>query len=330
MDMLKIITFALAAWGVHADVRAQTRTLKHAPAHVGLVYPLSTNGRQAKEYSNSFSLHAIAGVSGAETGIALSGFALIIKDSVSGLAASGFANYISGTARGVQLAGFMNATGSSKGVNMAGFINVSGNAGTQIGGFMNIAKDINGVQAAGFINVAKKVKGVQIAGFINIADSSDYPIALINIIRHGEKSIGLSTDETFTNLVTFRSGSRKLYGILGVGYNGKDHKDLYAWEGGLGAHFNIARNFGLNTELVSMGLTDFKSGDYFRGSLRVLPALRLGHRVELFAGPSFNYMRSEKGKGAGLVTHYVWSEKESSGVLHGLWFGATGGMNIIF
>jgi len=117
-----------------------------------------------------------------------------------------------------------------------------------------------------------------------------------------------------------------------VRYNGKDKKDLYAWEGGLGAHFNIVRNLRLNTELVSIGLTDFKSGsgDYFRGSLRLLPALRLGHRVELFAGPSFNYIRSEKGKGAGLVTHYLWSERESSGVLHGLYFGATGGMNIIF
>ena len=97
--MLKIITFALAALVVHKDVQAQAevqaRPLKHAPAHVGLVYPLSTNGRQAKEYSNNFSLHVIAGVSGAETGIALSGFALVIKDSASGLQASGFAAAIS-------------------------------------------------------------------------------------------------------------------------------------------------------------------------------------------------------------------------------------------
>jgi len=89
---------------------------------------------------------------------------------------------------------------------MAGFINVSGNAGTQIGGFMNIAK---------------KVKGVQIAGFLNIADSSDYPIALINIIRNGERSIGLSTDETLTNLVTFRSGKQIIWHPW-LGYNGKD------------------------------------------------------------------------------------------------------------
>lgn len=321
MDLLKIMTFSLAAWVFCTNARAQAQTqtpppaLKKNRAHIGLIYPVSTNGWEAASYSNSLSLHAIAGASGAETGVALAGVALIIKDSASGLLASGFANYVQHNARGTQLAGFMNSAGSSKGVSMAGFINVSGDAGTQIGGFMNIAK---------------KVKGVQIAGFLNIADSSDYPIGFVNIIRNGEKSIGLSTDETLTSLVTFRSGSRKLYGILGVGYNGKDKKDLYAWEGGMGAHFNIARDFRLNTEVVSIGLTDFKSGDYFRTSLRVLPAVRLGHRVELFAGPTFNYIRSEKGKGAGLVTHYLWSEKEPSGILHGLYFGATGGMSIIF
>ena len=331
MDLSKIITFTLVAWVIHTEAHAQTRTLKHSPVHIGLVYPISTNGLQAASYSNSLSLHAVAGVSGAETGVALAGFALIIKDSASGLQASGFANYIQHNARGTQLvgfmntvkdsakglqaAGFLNSTGSSKGISMAGFINVSGDAGTQIGGFMNIAR---------------KVRGVQAAGFLNIADSSDYPIGLVNIIRNGEKSISLSTDETFTSLVTLRSGSRKLYGILGAGYNGKDKKDLYAWEAGLGAQFNIVRDFRLNTELLSIGLTDFKSGDYFRGSLRVLPTLRLGHRVELFAGPTFNYIRSEKGKGAGLVTHYLWSEKESSGILHGLYFGATGGMSILF
>jgi len=316
MDMLKIISFTLAVLLIYTNVRAQKpRQLKHSPVHVGLVYPLSTNGRQAKDYSNSFSLHAITGVSGAETGITLAGFSNHIFQSARGVQLAGFMNTVRDSAAGLQAAGFMNSTGSSAGVTMAGFINVSGDAGTQIGGFMNIAK---------------KVKGVQIAGFINFADSSDYPIALVNIIRNGEKSIGISTDESLTNLVTFRSGSRKLYGILGVGYNGRDEKDLYAWEGGLGAHFNIAPNFRLNTELVAIGLTDFKKGDYFRSALRVLPSLRIGRHVELFAGPSFNYIRSEKGKGAGLVTHYAWSEKEPSGILHGLYFGATGGMNIIF
>jgi hypothetical protein len=345
MDFFKIIAFTLAAWVIHMDVHGQNPPLKHSPVHIGLVYPISTNGVQAPSYSNSLSLHAFGGVSGAETGVALAGVALVIMDSSSGLQASGFANYfhhnaggtqlagfmniVRDSAAGVQAAGFMNATGSSKGVSMAGFINISWTAGTQIGGFMNISGDVR-TQVGGFMNIARKVKGVQFAGFLNLADSSEYPIGLVNIIRNGERAISLSTDETLTSLVSLRSGSRKLYGIVGVGYNGKDKKDLYAWEAGLGAHFNIVRDLRLNTELVSIGLTDFKSEDYFRGSLRLLPTLRLAHRVELFAGPTFNYIRSEKGKGAGLVSHYLWSEKEASGILHGLYFGATGGMSIIF
>ncbi len=300
MDLLKIITCALAVLILRPPAQAQKKTLRYSAVHIGLVYPVSTHGSDALSYSNRFSAHAFAGLSGAERGVALAGFALIVKDSATGLQASGF----------------LNSTGASRGVALAGF--------------MNIAKDVKGVQAAGFLNLAKKVKGVQIAGFINIADSSDYPIGLVNIIHNGEKSIGLSTDETLTNLVTFRSGGRKLYGILGAGYNGRDKKDLYAWEGGLGAHFQLAHNFRLNTELVSIGLTDFKTGDYFRSSLRILPAIRLSRQVEFFAGPTFNYIRSEKDKGAGLVTHYVWSEREPSGLLHGLYFGATGGMSILF
>ena len=367
MNILKISFFIivsqLAFAGIHAQAPASSRSdreLKYSNVHIGLVYPLSTNGVKAREYNNSFSLHAIAGVSGGETGIALSGFSLFIKDSASGLQCSGFMNLIGNKAHGVQLAGFMNntrnkaqglqaagflnLTGSSKGlalagfgnisrdsaeVQLAGFINKSGNAGFQAAGFINKADNSSG-QVAGFINIAKKVRGVQLAGFINIADSSEYPIALVNIIGNGERSIGVSTDETFTNLLTFRSGSRKLYGILGIGYNGKDHKDLYALEAGLGAHLNIARNFRINTELVTVTMTDFKPGSYLRGTFRALPALHLGPHIEIFAGPDFNYIRSEKGRGIALVNHYTWSEKEGSGTFHGLYFGATGGLQVNF
>src|ERR1700754_1102365 len=223
MDTRSLLFIVLVVLTTLPDVYAQTP--KYSNAHIGFVYPLSTNGRQAKEYSNSFSLHALAGVSGAETGIALAGFSLVIVDSASGLQASGFSNHVFNKARGVRLAGFMNSvknraegfqaagfmnlTGSLKGASFAGFanitrdsalgfqaagfINTSGNAGTQVAGFINTAGDACS-QVAGFINIAKKVKGVQVAGFINVADSSEYPIGLVNIIRNGERSFSVSTD----------------------------------------------------------------------------------------------------------------------------------------
>ena len=321
---------------VQRDAQAQT--------HIGLIYPLSTNGSHARERTNSFSLHAIAGLSAAETGFSLAGISLVVMDSASGLQCSGFSNHINNKARGVQLAGFLNSVGSSNGLSMAGFANIcrdsasgaqlagfinkSRNAGVQVAGFINKAADVH-TQAAGFINIAKRVRGIQLAGFINIADSCDYPIALLNFIRNGERSIGISTDETLTGLVSFRSGGRKLYSILGVGYNNKDHDSLFAWQVGLGMHIRVTERFRVNMEGVTTGLTDFKREDYFRATLRVLPALHFARRVELFAGPSFNYVRSDRGMGATLVTRYSWKERVASGLFHGLYFGATGGINFI-
>lgn len=39
------------------------------PAHIGLVYPLSTNGVDAPSVSNNFSVHAIYGISAGESGL---------------------------------------------------------------------------------------------------------------------------------------------------------------------------------------------------------------------------------------------------------------------
>src|SRR5690606_22674579 len=134
----------------------------------------------------------------------------------------------------------------------AGFANfvVDSVTGSQFAGFINVAKDIKGTQFAGFINIARKVKGAQIAGFINIADSSDTPIGLLNIIKTGEKSIGVSVDDQLTTLVTFRSGGKILYGILGAGYNFENEKEQYAFEAGLGAHFFNGPRFRIHAELA--------------------------------------------------------------------------------
>jgi len=317
---------------------------KKSNVHIGLIYPISSNGSNAGEYSNKFALHLIAGLSKSETGLSMAGISNIIKDSASGLQLAGFSNHIQNTARGMQLAGFMNyvkhdahgfqaagylnISGSSTGLQYAGFLNLAKkNANVQIAGFFNKAADVN-TQASGFINIAKKVKGVQIAGFINIADSSDYPIGIINIIKNGERSFSLSVDETLTALLSFRSGGRVMYGILGIGYNlnyTKQH--LYALEAGIGAHLKLYNNFRINAELTNLMLDDFKKGDYYRASLRILPSIKLSPTVELFAGPTFNYVNLDYDKGASLTKHYLWS-KTSDNNFYGLYFGATGGVQI--
>ena len=77
----------LLSLGVPALVQAQDS--KFGNAHIGLIYPISTNGTRAGEYTNKFSLHAIEGISKNETGFSLYGLVGIIKDSASGLQIAG-------------------------------------------------------------------------------------------------------------------------------------------------------------------------------------------------------------------------------------------------
>ncbi|SEW54415.1 hypothetical protein [Chitinophaga arvensicola] len=347
-----------------------------SPAHIGLVYPLSSNGKNAAAYTNHFSLNIIAGVSKAETGVAVAGISNIIKDSATGVQVAGFSNHIGKTfhavtvagfmnqvktsADGAMVAGFLNLSGSLHGFQMAGFGNlVSGDVqGTQVAGFMNTAANNSQIQVAGFanmvkkdakvqvvgfmnkaenvhsqvagfINIAKKVKGVQVAGLINIADSSEYPIGLINIVKGGEKQVSLSIDETATTIASFKSGGRVLYGILGVGYNLKNNPDpLYALQAGIGAHLPLLSHFRINAEATTMVLTNFKSGYYHRQSLGIFPAYRFGSRVEVFAGPTFNFVEAENGVGVDLTNHYIWSRDKRNDRFNGGYIGGTAGVQV--
>ncbi len=353
-------------------VVASAQEAKPRPAHIGLTYPLSTNGVEAPRQVNNFSLHALVGISYQENSLCLSGISAIIKHKANGVVISGISNHIGHYARGAQIAGLLNhIKGNAEGAQIAGVLNLTENArGAQIAGFANMAKSVDGIQLAGFannvksgdaqvagfaniakstesvqvagfinvskdagsqiagfINIAKKVKGVQLAGFINIAEESDYPIGLINIIKKGEKQLGASVDETGSTLITFRSGGKILYGIVGAGYNFKDDNARYVLEGGLGAHFPIVRSFRINFELTSAAMTDLQYDVYSKSTARVLAAYKIANRVELFAGPTFNHLGYERGQEDIRDDHYLW---KSSGDDHinGLYFGAIGGLQI--
>lgn len=285
--------------------------------HLGLAYPLSTNGTHARLDTNSFSLHLIAGVSAAERGLSFAGLSNVVVHDTKGVQFAGFSNHIGKTASGALFAGFMNIYG--------------GGSGPAFAGFANIAKDVKGSQFAGFINIAKKVKGTQVAGFINIADSSDYPVGIINIIKNGEKSIGLTTDENQTAMLSFRSGGKILYGILGIGYNFKNTDEVYAFEAGLGAHFFRSRSFRVNAEITSSMLEGFKEGEYMKATLRAMPALKITPFLEIFAGPSLNFISTNTTEGIALTKKTI---KEWPGEwdddFRALYLGYTGGLHFIF
>lgn len=383
----KIFAAVLFACSAVAATAQEGGDMKEAPAHIGLVYPISTNGTQAINYKNKFSLHAIAGVSASEESFCASGFANIVRYNANGLIASGFANvilenatglqagavnFIGKDAKGFQAAGMVNVTGKSQGLQGAGFANISiGNVrGAQLAGFMNlaknvqgfqgagyvnVAKDVNGGQAAGFANVAKKVKGAQvsgfanvaqsvntqvsgfiniagevkgaqISGFINIADSCAFPVGFVNISRKGEKFLGMTLDGDLTTMVTFRSGGKYLYGIVGAGANLSYVDPLYALEAGIGAHIPIVKSFRINVEASTTTLSDYWTTVKFTSAFRVLPAVKLGNRLELFAGPTFNYESSDNFNYEETRKSYIW-KKDDYGYRQRMYFGVIGGIH---
>jgi hypothetical protein len=333
--------------------------------NLGFVYPLSVHGIHSKEYTNVFSLHALVGLSLAERGFTVGGFGNMVLSDADGFQVAGFYNLFGGRANGFKAAGFFNTYGDAvgfqvagfsnfsrgnivgmqaagflniahniRGLQAAGFINIADSVdkGTQAAGFINIAKNVEGAQMAGYVNIAKKVKGVQMAGFINIADSSEYPIAFINIIKNGEKYIGVTTDENLSTIVSMRSGSKKIYGIVGVGYNFKNSNETLAVQYGLGAHFFARNPFRLNVESTFTQLIGRGHGDVTKSSLTVLPAVKFGNRIEIFAGPSLNFATTTSREDNNLVDHYIWSRtsKDDDYRMYGMYVGYTAGVHVAF
>lgn len=331
--------------------------------HFGLIYPLSTNGSQAPLDTNHLSIHLLAGVSAAERGLAVAGFSNYVRKDVkgtliagfintygggSGLSLAGFTNISTKAASGAQFAGFanigrrfdgaqfagfMNYAHRISGPQFAGFLNVSHRkvGESQLAGFMNVAGTVEGVQIAGFINIASKVKGAQIAGFINIADSSDYPIGIINIVKNGRKGLGFSIDETQTSMLTFRSGGRVLYGLIGIGYNHQNKDEVYAMEAGLGARFFASPVVNLNAEAVAQTLESFKTGEYFKASFRLMPAVTLFRKLELFGGPAVNFVSTttQEGKQLHARNLHTWKNKWGRDQ-QAINLGYTAGLQLLF
>ena len=313
LTILKIWTFFLIVFASTNSYAQNDR----AKTNIGLVYPLSSNGTQAPRDTNSFSLNLIAGVSAAERGVSLAGFSNIVHHDTRGLQVAGFSNHIGGNAGGTMFAGFLNTYGSGNSVAVAGFA--------------NIARSSSGAQIAGFMNVAKKSKGSQI-GFINIADSAGTQVGIINIAKNGEKGISATIDENQTTILAFRSGGKTLYGIIGIGYNFNNKREKYAYEAGIGAHVLKIQSFRLNAELVGGGLESLKGeGDYSKSSFRLIPAFRITPSIEIFGGPSINYVNTDTEEGRKLTKKYISSWTRNNGRdLYGFYFGYNAGIQVLF
>jgi hypothetical protein len=285
---------------------------KNRPVQINFGFPLSTiNVKKAKEYTNAFSINLLVGISKNERSLALAGIGNVIANSATGLQIASVSNYIGnagygievagvtninkGSYNGIQVSGVYNYSGSGNGIAVAGVANMSKDSyiGLQLSGVINIAGDVKGLQFAGVMNVAKKVKGVQFATILNVAEESNFPIALINIIKNGKMGVAITHDILNNKVLSFRSGGKYSYGILGVGINKKitEVNKLVA-EAGYGIHIPVTDWFEINNEFkaTTIGYNSEKTTNNFGYFLS--PSLTLLEHYNFFAGVSVNYFIS--------------------------------------
>lgn len=357
--MKKISVFILLALACNV-VFAQNNEDKNSAFQLSFITPLSTNGLRSCEYTNKVSLNLLVGVSKNEKYFTFGGLTNVILNDASGFQLAGISNHIGNEGRGFQFAGLantnkshfngfqfaglVNTAGSVNGVQFGGLANIAKDAsGFQLGGLANIAKDINGFQFAGLINtagdmngfqfaglinIAKDVKGVQFAGLVNIAENSDCPIGLINIIKNGEKSIAVTYDGIGNTVVSFRSGGKYTYGILGVGYNHKVKENGLVTEAGFGAHIPIVKWFRINNELkaASIGCDN----PVFNAGYSLIPEFRICQHLGVFAGVGINYMHTDNVINNDVFPNHSLWKKYSTTKLQQLYIGYQVGVQYIF
>lgn len=244
------------------------------PYQFSLLPGMGIHGQANSRVVNNVSVNLLGGHAGGVDGVEVSGLFAINELDVTRFQAAGLFNAVGGQVSGVQLAGgFNDVVHSVSGLQVAGLYNTVG-------------KRVRGAQIAGLVNRAETVQGVQIASLVNIADSSDYPIGLVNLIRQGTKSLALESDERGRIGFHFRSGGRVTYGLVGLGYAASRLQLSYSLQAGLGAHLLSGVRFGLDTELVSKLNTDFSQlqSQYF---VTVLPYVNLTSSLGLYGGPAF-------------------------------------------
>lgn len=301
---------------------------------------------QDNKYQNLPSLNLLLGISYNEPCFTFSPLCNIILNNASGVQFAGLTNHIKNSGKGVEFAGLVNTASHFKGLQFAGFTNIADHAtglqfaglsntatkyirGVQFAGMVNTAGDVNGIQFAGFVNIAKKVRGVQFATLVNVADTCDCPIGIINIIRNGEKGIALTYDINGTGIVSFRSGGKYTYGIIGVGINHRiDGDNKIAIEAGYGVHIPVFEWFRIDNELkaTTIGTAENSINNF---SYSLLPSFIINRHYNIFAGVSINYLFTQSSNTLFDPCSQLWA-KDSNNSHQELYISGQIGVQYIF
>ena len=236
-------------------------------------------------------------------------FAGLINTSSSfkGFQSSGLINIVNGDLDGTQTSGIINyAKGGVRTGQISGLINISG--GTQgklqLAGLVNIASgNTKGAQISGLVNYSHTLNGVQI-GLINITDSIEngVTIGLINYAKNGYLSIGAFTDETFRAGISLRTGLKKLYSIVQIGYTNNPYWGIGF---GLGSYLVNGNKISLTLEGLSFQINE---DEWWTDKTNMLVRMNLNFeyhlssRMSIVAGISDNMAISRLRNAEGLLS----------------------------
>ncbi len=167
--VLYLLVFSLSSVYVHAQSNGE----KNSVVKFSVWDPVGTNGKEAKEYNNTFSFNLLYGRSNSEKAFVFSGLATVVEKDAHGIQFAGLTNVIGGNANGLTISGIANIVGgNSNGLLFTGLVNIAENTkGVSVSGLANIAEDMNGLQFTGLGNIAENARGIQVAGLGNIAEN---------------------------------------------------------------------------------------------------------------------------------------------------------------
>ena len=310
--------------------------------------------------THNLTLNLLAGRTYNQYGLVIGILFNVVENNAYGVQIAGLVNRVESQGKGLAVTAVWNSYKSHTGVQIGGFNFAEKMRGLQIG-FNNNSVDIQGAQI-GFVNIsesAQSFKGIQIGiinlrrssgfqiGLCNVSANNQYPLGLVNIVKDGEMNLGFTYDEIGSITAQFRSGGRYLYGIVGLGYNVKSFSNHFVAQGGIGAHLSFSSKFRIDTELLAKMLTrtyvyfgdneeerknrqkEFDFRQLTGYSLGIFPSFKLSEKIELFGGPTLNYLQTQTLENEKLFpSKYIWRDFNSTS-LKQLYVGYSLGLKYI-
>ncbi len=273
-------------------------------------------------------------------GVQIAGVTNIVRDTASGFQTSGVIN-IANTGNGVQLAGFSNVVSQRyKGVQTAGFLNVSKKvSGAQVSGFANInTQEVKGAQISALFNYTKKLSGIQL-GVFNVVDSvaKGVPIGVFSYVKNGFHQFEAVHDDVMHSRLLFKTGTHRLYNILGAGAAYHGNSSLWSYTYGLGTQFFMGKKekWYSNIEITGSNIQrmdQWTDGVNIVGDLNLVAGYQLNKRVSINAGPvlhvyTTNIVNPDSGNlGFDIANNPFYDETFSNSTRVQMWAGYKAGI----